>query len=330
MIQLSRRHVLQGAGAVGAATVLAPALATAPAKAKAPIVGAQAPGFYRTKLGDFELTQITDGARTFPMPDGWVKNVSKEEALKASEAAYMPPGQVTVPFNPIVINTGSKLVLIDSGYGPGVHPDVGLLPKHMAAAGIDPNAIDVVILSHLHPDHINGIKTADNKLAFPNAELMAPAPDWAFWMSEENKAKAESNGMMKAYFANTRKILSDVADKITRYEWGKEILPGITSISTPGHTPGHTSFVVASGKSHMYVQSDVTNIPEFFLRHPDWHVAYDADPDLAQKTRHKFYDMVASEKVLVAGFHFSFPSMGHVEKDGSGYRLVPVRWASAI
>lgn len=330
MTQLSRRRVLMGAGAAGTAALLAPDLSILPANAGAPAAGHQAPGFYRTKLGDFELTQFTDGRRTFPMPDGWVTNVSKAEALKASEAAYMPAGQVTVPFNPIVINTGSKLVLIDSGYGPGVHPDVGLLPKHMAAAGIDPKAIDVVILSHLHPDHINGIKTADNKLAFPNAEHMASAPDWAFWMSEDNKAKAESNGMMKAYFANTRKVLSDVADKITRYEWGKEIVPGITSISTPGHTPGHTSFAVASGNARMFVQVDVTNIPEFFLVNPDWHCVYDVDGDLASKTRHKFYDMVSAEKALVAGFHFSFPSMGHVEKNGNGYRLVPVRWASTI
>ncbi len=328
MTEFSRRQVVAGVAAAGAATALGPLAAAPPAFAAAP-AGQQAPSFYRYKVGDFELTQIADGARTFPMPDTFVKNVGKEQALAAAEAAYMPKGQVTVPFNPVVINTGSKLVLIDTGNGPGVAPSVGLLTRNMAAAGIDPKAIDIVVLSHLHPDHTNGLKTADGGLAFPNAEIKAPAPDWAFWMSDDNMAKA-SNDMMKAYFANTRKVLSDIAGKVTRYEWGKEVAPGITALETPGHTPGHTSFAVASGSARMLVQSDVTNIPELFLLNPDWHVAYDVDPDKAAQTRHKFYDMAAAEKALIAGFHFSFPSLGHVEKNGTGYRLVPVRWNPVI
>jgi glyoxylase-like metal-dependent hydrolase (beta-lactamase superfamily II) len=159
---------------------------------------------------------------------------------------------------------------------------------------------------------------------------MAPAKDWSFWMSDENAAKAESNPMMKAYFANTRKILSDIGGKVTKYEWGKEVAPGITALDTSGHTPGHTSFAVASGPSKILIQSDVTNIPELFLRRPDWHVMFDIDPQQAATTRHKFYDMAASEKALVVGFHFSFPSLGHVEKAGAGYQLVPVAWNPVI
>jgi glyoxylase-like metal-dependent hydrolase (beta-lactamase superfamily II) len=329
MTELSRRHMLLGAAAAGAASAIGTQFAIPSARAAAPPIGKQAPGFYRTKVGDFEVTQIADGARTFPMPDIYVKNVPKEQALAAAEAAYMPKGMVTVPFNPVVINTGSKLVLIDAGYGPGVAPSVGLTPAHMTAAGIDPKAIDIVVLSHLHPDHINGIKNADGSLTFANAEHKVPAQDWAFWMSDDNAAKA-ANDMMKGFFANTRKILSNMADKVTKYDWGKEVAPGITAIDTSGHTPGHTSFVVASGSARMMVQSDVTNIPEFFLRNPDWHVMFDIDPDKAVQTRRKFYDMAAAEKTLIAGFHFSFPSMGYVEKDGSNYRLVPVRWNPAL
>ncbi len=178
-------------------------------------------------------------------------------------------------------------------------------------------------MSHLHPDHTNGIRAADGSMAFPNAEIMVPAEDWKFWMSEDNAAKAQSNEMMKNYFANVRKIYNGIESKVTKYEWGKEVAPGITSISTPGHTPGHTSFAVQSGTSKILIQSDVTNIPELFLRNPDWHVAFDVDGDLAQQTRHKFYDMAAAEKMTVVGFHFTFPSIGHVEKDGKGYRLIP-------
>lgn len=320
MVGFDRRTVLAGAGAAAASAIIGQF-----ANAAAPKSTAQAPGFYRAKLGDFEITQLSDGSRTFPVPDTFVKNAGKDQAVAAAEAAHMPKGQVTVPFNPILINTGSKLVLIDAGLGAGVAPSVGLLAGNMAAAGIDPKSVDIVVLSHLHPDHINGIKAADGSLAFPNAEIKAPAADWSFWMNDENASKAP-NDMMKNYFANCRKILSNIAGQVTRYEWGKEVAPGITAIDTSGHTPGHTSFVVSSGSNTMLVQADVTNIPELFLTHPDWHVAYDYDPEKAVVTRRKFYDMAAAEKTLISGFHFAFPSMGYVEKDGTGYRLNPIRW----
>jgi len=331
MIDLSRRHLL--AGAAAAASALTP-FGTQTARAAVPPAGAQAPGFYRYKVGSYECTSINDGARSFPMPDTFVKNVSKEEALAAAEAAYMPKGMVTVPFNPQLINTGSKLVLIDCGNGiAALEPTKGAAGRtlqNLAAAGVDPKSIDVVLMSHLHPDHTNGIRALDGSMAFPNAEIMVPAKDWEFWMSDENAAKAQSNEMMKNYFANVKKIYAGIESKVTKYDWGKEVAAGITSIEAPGHTPGHTAFAVASGNSKILIQSDVTNIPEFFLRNPDWHVMYDVDPMLAQATRHKFYDMASAEKAMVVGFHFTFPSIGHVEKDGSKYRLVPVAWNPVI
>jgi glyoxylase-like metal-dependent hydrolase (beta-lactamase superfamily II) len=333
MTELTRREIF-GAAAAAAAAATAGVLPARPAHATAAYAGQQAAGIYRYKVGSFECTSINDGARTFPLSDTFVKNVPKEEAAAATEAAYMPKGMVTVPFNPQLINTGSKLVLIDSGLGAGMMgPSKGAVGRtlaNLAAAGIDAKAVDIVLMSHLHPDHTNGIRGADGGMAFPNAEIMVPAKDWEFWMSEENAAKAQSNQMMKDYFANVRKVYAGIESKVTRYDWGKEVAPGITSVATPGHTPGHTSFVVASGDSRILIQSDVTNIPELFLRHPDWHVAYDIDPDLAAQTRHKFYDMAAAEKALVVGFHFTFPSLGHVEKDGAGYRLVPVAWNPVI
>jgi glyoxylase-like metal-dependent hydrolase (beta-lactamase superfamily II) len=324
-MDLSRRQALAGVAALAAT----PLLSSQPAKADAPAAGKQVAGIYRYKVGSIECTSINDGARSFPMPDKFVTNIPKEQALAAAEASYMPKGMVTVPFNPQLINTGKKLVLIDTGNGPVPNAPVGMLMANLVAAGIDPKAIDVVLLSHLHPDHTNGLRTADGGLAFPNAEIMAPSVDWAFWTSEENAAKAP-NDIMKNYFANVRKTFAGISDKVTRYEGGKEVAPGITSISTPGHTPGHTSFAVASGDSTILIQSDVTNIPEFFMKNPDWHVAYDADPELAQKTRHKFYDMASAEKATVVGFHFQFPSVGHVEKDGAGYRLIPTAWNPTI
>jgi glyoxylase-like metal-dependent hydrolase (beta-lactamase superfamily II) len=330
MTDLNRRQLLAGAAIAGAATSFGlPAV-----KAAVPAAGAQAPGFYRYKVGAYECTSINDGARSFSMPDKFVTNVPKEEALKAAEAAYMPKGMVTVPFNPQLINTGSKLILIDCGNGVSMlEPTkgaVGRTLQNLSAAGVDPKSIDMVVMSHLHPDHTNGIRAADGSMAFPNAELLVPAKEWEFWMSDDNAAKAQSNEMMKNYFANVKKIYAGIESKVTRYDWGKEVAPGITAIGTPGHTPGHTSFAVASGDAKVLIQADVTNIPEFFLRNPDWHVAYDIEPELAQTTRHKFYDMAAAEKATVVGFHFTFPSIGHVEKDGNKYRLIPSAWNPTI
>lgn len=332
MIDLNRRQVLAAAAAAGAASALSP-FGLSIARAAVPAAGTQAPGFYRYKVGNYECTSINDGARTFPMPDKFVVNVAKDEALAAADGAYMPKGMVTVPFNPQLINTGSKLVLIDTGNGvanlEASKGAVGRTLQNLAAAGVDPKSIDIVVLSHMHGDHINGIRLVDGSLAFPNAELKVPAKEWEFWASEDNAAKAQSD-LMKGNFANFKKVFAGLENKVTKYDWDKEVAPGITSIATPGHTPGHTSFAVASGNAKVLIQSDVTNIPEFFLRNPDWHVMYDTDAEMAQATRHKFYDMAAAEKATVIGFHFQFPSVGHVEKNGSTYRLIPAPWNPVI
>jgi len=324
MTALTRRHVLAGAAAASAATALTPIAAT-PARAAAPFGGTQAPSYYRSKLGDFEITVVSDGARAIPLPPKFVNNISNEEVLAAAAAAYMPEGSIIAPFNPIVVNTGAKLVLIDTGYGPGLGPTVGLLPATLAAAGIDPKAIDIVLISHMHGDHILGLKTPDGALAFPNAEIKVPVVDWAYWMSDENMSRAPE-GFQKASFGFNRKIFSNLADKVTRYDWGKEVAPGITAVETAGHTPGHTSFVIASGTGRLFFQGDVTNVPDLFLRNPDWQVMFDSEPEKAVATRRRIYDMASNEKILVSGYHFPFPGLGYIEKAGTGYRLVPAAW----
>jgi glyoxylase-like metal-dependent hydrolase (beta-lactamase superfamily II) len=320
MTELTRRHVLAGAGAAGASLALG-----SQAVAGVEPAGKQVPSYYRSKLGDFELTVVSDGARPIPLPPRFVVNVPNEEVLKAAEAAYMPKGTVFAPFNPVVVNTGSKLVLIDTGYGPGLGPTVGLLPQSLAAAGIDPKAIDIVLISHLHGDHINGLKKPDGSLAFPNAEIKVPAVDWAFWMSDENMAKAPE-GFFKSSFGFNRKIFGDIKTRVTIYQWGGEVAPGITAVETAGHTPGHTSFVIASGSSKLFFQGDVANVPDLFLRNPDWQVMFDSEPERASATRRRVYDMAAAEKMFIAGYHFPFPGLGWVEKAGTGYRLVPAAW----
>ena len=332
MTALTRRTLLGGAAVAGAAA-LGP-LTPAPVRAAAPAAGKQAASFYRYKVGDHEVTVVADGARTFPLNDTFVVNAKKDEVNAALEAAYMPKDRVTIVFNPIVVNTGSKLVLIDTGNGPEAHVQtkgaVGQLPANLAAAGIDAKAIDIVVISHFHGDHVNGLVAADGTAAFPNAEIMVPAKEFAYWMDDGEMSRA-TKGRMEDLFKNNRRIFEPIKSKVTRYEWDKEIAPGITAVTSVGHTPGHTSYVVASGSSKVYVQSDVTNHPALFARHPGWHAFFDQDPAQAEATRRKIYDMLVAEKMLLQGFHYPFPSLAHIEKDGSGgYREIPVPWNPTI
>src|SRR2546425_13352488 len=193
MTALSRRTVLAGAAAAVSAGG-----ASSFARAAAPPAGRQAPGWYRYKVGSIEVTAVTDGARANPLTDTFIRNVKKDDVNKALEANYMEKDKITVPYTPIVVNTGSKLVVIDVGLGPALYEQskgaVGQFHTNLAAAGIDRNAVDIVIISHFHPDHINGLLTADNKPAFPNAEIMVPATEWAYWSDDGNMSKAPAGG----------------------------------------------------------------------------------------------------------------------------------------
>ena len=163
----------------------------------------------------------------------------------------MPHDKLATPFTTLIVNTGKKLVLIDTGTGGQIAPSAGVLRDNLAAAGIDPKAVDQIVISHFHPDHINGIKDKDNELIFPNAEIMVPAPEWAYWMDDANMNAAPAD--LKLTFRNQRRIFSDIAEQVTHFEPGKEVAPGIVTLPAPGHTPGHTVFAIHSGDQSLLV-----------------------------------------------------------------------------
>jgi glyoxylase-like metal-dependent hydrolase (beta-lactamase superfamily II) len=329
-MKLTRRHALTGAAALTAA----PLLPAAPAKAAAPLAGKQNASFYRYKVGDAEVTVVSDGAGTFPLPDTFVLNVKKDDVAAALEKAFRPRDKVTINFGPLVINTGGKLVVVDTGNGPAAFAAskgaTGQFANNMAAAGFDPKAIDLVVISHFHGDHVNGLLTADNQLAFPNAEVLVPATEWKFWMDDGEMSRA-SGERMTGLFKNNRRIFETALNKkVTPYEWGKEVAPGMLAVETMGHTPGHTSYVLSSGSDKVFIQSDVTNDPDLFARNPGWHLMFDQDPAQAEATRRKTYDMIAAERMRVQGFHYPFPGLANLEKDGNGYRWIPAAWNPVI
>jgi len=329
MIDLTRRRLLTAtlASTAMAGIFLAPGRE---ARAAAPLAGTQAPSWYRYKVGSIEVTVVADGVNRFKMPDDIVTNVKREEVNAALVAAHGEPDFFVTPYNPIVVNTGQKLVVIDTGLGEaGFNASKGRIGQfltNLAATGIDPNAVDTVIISHYHGDHVNGLLKADNSLAFPNAEILVPAAEHKFWMDDGEMSRAPK-GRIEELFRNNRRIFAgEVMKRLRTYDEGKEVVPGITAVATPGHTVGHRSHVLASGSNQVYVQADVTHVPFLFVRNPGWHAFYDQDPVMAEATRRKVYDMLVAEKMLVQGFHYPFPSLAYVEKSGSGYREAPVAW----
>lgn len=326
-MDLSRRQALTGAAALAAS----PLVAAMPAKATAPLAEKQAPSFYRYKVGDAQVNVISDGANTFPLADTFVLNAKKDEVNAQLEKSFLPKDKMTIHFAPLAINTGGKLVVIDTGNGPGAlaatKGNVGQFAANLAAAGIDAKTVDMVVISHFHGDHINGLLAADGTPAFPNAEVLVPAAEWKYWNDDGEMAKASSD-RMKGLFASNRKLFNDgLKGKVTQYEWGKDVAPGLLAVEAAGHTPGHTSFILSSGSDKLFIQSDVTNQPALFAANPGWHLMFDQDPAMAEATRRKVYDMLVAEKMRVQGFHYPFPANGHVVKDGGGYRIVPAPWS---
>jgi glyoxylase-like metal-dependent hydrolase (beta-lactamase superfamily II) len=319
MARFTRRALISGGATALSAMTLQSVLAAAPPARK------QASALYRYKIGNYELTAISDGVWNRPIDDKFVRNADPANVRKAMAEAFMPAtGTLPIPFTTLLVNTGSKLILIDTGSGGQIATTAGSFDANLAAAGVSPKAIDIVVISHFHPDHINGIKTKDDARVFPKAEIKVPAPEWAYWIEDGNLSAASAD--LKPYFLNARRIFRNIAKDVTRFEPGAEVAPGIVSIAAPGHTPGHTAFSIESAGQSMLVLSDTTNHPKLFVRHPEWQPIFDMDGDLAVTTRKKLLDRAAADKMLVQGYHFPFPASGHIAKSGNGYELVPVEW----
>ena len=333
MPNISRRELVAGAAALPVAVAFTSIACVTTAQAAQPPAGAQAPGWYRYKVGDIEVTVVTDGIGRFRFADTHVSNKTREEVNAGLAAAFYPPDMMATPYNPVVINTGAKLVAIDPGVGEAAFATskgaTGQFQTNLKAAGIDRAAVDIVLISHFHGDHVNGILGADGKLAFANAEVLVPEVEWKYFMDDSEMSRAPA-GRMQDVFKNARRVFDAIGRKVTPYEAEKDVIPGIAAVATPGHTPGHISHIVSSGNAKVYVQADVTHVPHLFARNPGWHAFYDQDGPLAEMTRRKVYDMLAAERMPVQGFHYPFPSLAHVERTATGYREVPMPWNTAL
>jgi glyoxylase-like metal-dependent hydrolase (beta-lactamase superfamily II) len=315
MPNVNRRALIAGSAA---------AFAAGTSFAAAPKASIQGPGVYRQKLGDYQITAIDDGTWFLKIDDDFVRNADSAAVNRALATAFLPPNVLPVSFTVLVVNTGGKLVMIDAGTGGQVADTAGVLMANLAAAGIEPQAIDTIVISHFHPDHIDGLKTKDGDKVFPNAEILVPEPEWTFWMDDAQMNAAPNR--IKVYFRNARRIFGDLANEVHRFKPGAEVAPGITSIAAFGHTPGHTAFSIASRNQSLLVMSDTVRNPYLFARYPDWQPLFDMDGPAAVKARRQMLDRAAADRMLVEAYHFPFPACGHIVRSGKGYELVPAPW----
>lgn len=278
--------------------------------------------FHKFKVGDIEVTMVSDGIWLKEHDKALISNASIDDTKAALKAAGLDDSKVPIPFTVTFVKIKDRLVMFDAGTGGQWVPSAGALKANMAAAGIDPAKVTDIVVTHFHPDHIFGLMAKDtNAQIYPNAHIIVPAAEFAFWTDPATLSK-----MPEAFKPLVVRIQATLPSwkNVTQVKEGEEAVAGIRALAAPGHTPGHTVFQVASGKDQLYVLGDVSNIPALFVRHPEWHFVFDADPNLAEQTRRKMFDRVIAEKATITGYHFGMPGAGSIEKDGSGYLFKPL------
>ncbi len=307
-----------------ASSVAATALPLVGAHAAAPMAG-PTPSFFRYRVGDMQVTAIHDGL-AFRGIENFVPNAPPGALEKAMADAFLPADKLPISFTTLVVNTGSKLVLIDTGNGDMGAPTSGTWLANFKAAGFEPSQVDTVIISHFHGDHINGLRMKDGTARFPNAQVTVPETEWAYWTNEANMGQAPE--IQRGNFPNVKRVFGPMGKDVATYKWGQEVVPGITAIEAPGHTPGHTAYAIVSGSAKLMVLSDTTNHTSIFARNPDWSAVFDLDGPMARATRRRMLDLAATEKMQVSFYHAPFPATGHIIREGQGFALVPVMWSS--
>ena len=285
----------------------------------------QIPGVYHRRIGDIVVTAISDGYL-----DGTLdvmRNVDLEMANKLLQDAFRPARRTSV--NAFVIHSRGRRAIVDTGSGNYLLPTAGFVQRNLAGAAIDANSIDTVLLTHMHPDHSAGlVDMANGWLLFPNAELVMHENEPAHWFDDGAMAKADERSR-KLYFLAGREQVGPYKSRTRLFRQG-EVFPGVTAVPSLGHTPGHTAFLIASGKDQLMIWGDTVHVPEVQTAHPEAGMAFDTDLAAAAAARKRMFDRVATDGILIAGMHLHFPAFSRLARRGDAYALYPEAWVHAL
>ena len=320
MLSMTRRAVLGSATAAAAFGLSSKLEFVMPAWAETPLEPAV--GFYRYTVGDVEITAIYDGIWRKPHDPAFIKNASIADTKEALSKAGLTTDFMPIPLTVVVLKIGDRLIMMDAGSGVGQwQANATHLPANMEAAGIDYRKIGTVMLSHFHPDHVWGLmEKGTNAPVFGNAELIVNATEYNWW-TEPGRVEKLAPGRKDA-----GKRIAQVFPSWKNWrpvEDGAEVAPGIQLIAAPGHTPGHSVFLVDAGSQQFMVSADTMYVPALLAPHPDWQGAYDQDGPMAVETRRKVIDRVIADDIKICGSHFPFPGTGTFVKDGNAYVFTP-------
>jgi glyoxylase-like metal-dependent hydrolase (beta-lactamase superfamily II) len=302
------------------------AMATTAAYAEAPMLNTSAPGYYRTMIGAFEVTAISDGTVDLPV-DQLLTNTTPQ-AVDAVLAVAFETSPLETSDNAYLINTGSKLVLVDTGAGTLFGPTLGKLLANIEASGYRPDQIDEILVTHMHPDHVGGL-AAGGKAVFPKAVVHAAKADADYWLSQANldAAPEAAKGFFQGAITSFQPYVE--AKRLETFDSPTEFLPGLRSVALPGHTAGHTGYLVESEGQRLLIWGDVVHVAAVQFAHPQVTIQFDSDRGEAAGERAKLFADATDRKYLIAGAHLPFPGLGHVRKQGDAYGWVPVNYSAS-
>lgn len=298
-------------------------LAAAPAFAGAPMAGSPAPGYYRFMLGNFEITALSDG--TVDLPVDQLLHQPAEKTLAALHAAF-EKAPLQVSDNAYLINTGKRLLLVDTGAGDLFGPTLGKLMRNLKASGYQPGQVDDIFLTHMHPDHVGGL-VRNHLIQFPNAVVHADRAEGDWWLSQKHLdgAPDASKGFFRDAMASVQPYVK--AGKFNAFDGAVELVPGVKSYPSFGHTAGHTSYLIESAGKKLLLMGDLIHVSAVQFDHPEVTIAFDSDPGEAAAARAKVFGQMARDRTLVAGAHLPFPGVGHLRVSGEDYQWVPIDYS---
>jgi glyoxylase-like metal-dependent hydrolase (beta-lactamase superfamily II) len=293
--------------------------------AGAPMVQTSAPGYYRFMLGNFEVTALSDG--TVDLPVEQLLQESAEKTVAALDKAFLKT-PLQISDNAYLINTGKRLVLVDTGAGDLFGPTPGKLMSNLKASGYQPEQVDDIFLTHMHPDHVGGL-SVNRVIQFPNAIVHADRLEAAYWLSQKNmdSASAAAKGFFQGAMASVYPYVK--AGKFSPFDGSVELTPGVRSYPSFGHTAGHTSYMIESEGQKLFLMGDLIHVPAVQLDHPNVTISFDTDPKAAAASRIRVFNQAANERTLVAVVHLPFPGIGHLQAAGKTYQWVPINFTQA-